>query len=388
MEPRPNTVLLNCHRFQELPTEAQVAEWFGNHLFIGEVANLLGKVGGLDIEEREKRVMVQLSSSEEVDQLLARMGEEGVEWPEFVDPATNQPIRIRGFSADNSSLRVTLLDVPRDVEDDIIRTALAQYGTVQEVKRHHLIKPGMEHILVNRVSVKLSKDREVELPTHIYGLGSSINGGDRSIWRVTYPGAPRRCYRCGNPNHMARDCRRPPITMQQVEKMPAVGEVRPAGVQQEQQPMSFAAVVKSAKYLEAAALEVTEMERLRKLKEDKKVADDQQKNEERKAKEEAIKAKVEEKRVEEDAKRSAHLAELAKNLEKAALHKKYVKNLHDQAQAEVEETAGYEKGMEKMMRWREEEVGRNEGTKRPPSSPAGAATPSKKTTPNQQHGGT
>ena len=28
MKHRPNTVLMNCHRFQELPTEVQVAEWF------------------------------------------------------------------------------------------------------------------------------------------------------------------------------------------------------------------------------------------------------------------------------------------------------------------------------------------------------------------------
>ena len=138
IKPCPNTVLLNCHRFQELPTEVQLAEWFGDHLFTGEVANLLGNVGGLDIEEREKRIMVQLSSSAEVDQLITRMGEAGVEWPEFVDPVTNQPIKIKGYSADNSTLRVTLLDVPRDVEEDTIRTAMSNYGTVQEVKRHHM----------------------------------------------------------------------------------------------------------------------------------------------------------------------------------------------------------------------------------------------------------
>ena len=75
--------MLNCSRFQELPTEAQVADWFRDLLFTGEIGNLLAKVGGLDIEEREKRILVQLSSTEEVDQLLARMGEEGVEWPDF-----------------------------------------------------------------------------------------------------------------------------------------------------------------------------------------------------------------------------------------------------------------------------------------------------------------
>ena len=110
------------------------------------MTNLLGNVGGLDIEEREKRIMVQLSGSAEVDQLVTRMGEDGVEWPEFLDPATNQPIKIKGYSADNSSLTVTLLDVPRDVEEDTIKTAMSPYGTVQQVKRHHLTKPGMEHI--------------------------------------------------------------------------------------------------------------------------------------------------------------------------------------------------------------------------------------------------
>ena len=62
VEPRPNTVMLNCNKFQELPKEGQVAEWFGDHLFIHEAAPLLGRVTGLDIEEREKRTMIQLSS--------------------------------------------------------------------------------------------------------------------------------------------------------------------------------------------------------------------------------------------------------------------------------------------------------------------------------------
>ena len=77
------------------------------------------------------------------------MGEEGVEWSEFVDPSTNQPIKIRGFSMDKSSLRVTLLDVPRYVEEDVIKTAMLEYGNVQEVKRHTLKRAGMEHIKVN-----------------------------------------------------------------------------------------------------------------------------------------------------------------------------------------------------------------------------------------------
>ena len=180
-----------------MPTEKEVAEWFGDHLFTGEAHPLLGRVGGLDIKERDKRIMVQLGTEEDVDCLLGRMGEEGVEWPGFVDPTTNQPIRIRGFSADKSSLKVTLLDVPRDVENDTVKMVMEQYGRVEEVKRHHLAKQGMEHILVNRVSVKMVKEKDAELPTTIFGLGSTTSGEDRSMWKVTYPGAPRRCYRCG-----------------------------------------------------------------------------------------------------------------------------------------------------------------------------------------------
>ena len=33
----------------------------------------------------------------------------------------------------------SLLDVPRDIEESVIKEVMAEYGTVQEVKRHHLI---------------------------------------------------------------------------------------------------------------------------------------------------------------------------------------------------------------------------------------------------------
>ena len=158
---RPFTVLLDCKAFQELPTEEEVAEWFGSCLFQDEVVDLLGNVAGLDIEERDRRILVQLTSAEDVRQLLARLGPDGLEWPQFKDPATNQTLKIKGYSMDQGSLKVTLLDVPRDVSDETIRNTMGQYGQVEEVKRHHLSAVGMEHITVNRVSVKLAKQEEV-----------------------------------------------------------------------------------------------------------------------------------------------------------------------------------------------------------------------------------
>ena len=278
MQPQPHSVLLDYKTFQELPTEDVVAEWFADQLFLEEAVGLLGKVTGLDIEEREKRILVQLSSTQDVEQLLTRMGDDGVEWPKFLDPINNQLIRIKGFFPDQRSLRVTLLDVPRDVSDETIRITMEWYRRVEEVKRHHLAKQGMEHITVNRVSVKLVKEEEVELPTTIFGLGSSTSGADLSTWRVTYPGAPERCYHCGFANHFARECTRQPITKNQVEKLPTVGE--PATEQQEQQlfpsfPRSFAVVVKSAKFVEEAAEQGGKAEDEKAAKQAKKELEDQ-----------------------------------------------------------------------------------------------------------------
>ena len=171
VKPSPFTVLMDCKAFQELPTEEEVAEWFEDELFKEELSELLGRISGLDIEERDRRILVQLTSQEDVEVLLARMGPEGVKWNKFVDPVTNQPIRIKGFSADNSSLKVTLLDVPRDVGDQVIRATMETYGRAEEVKRHHLNKPGMEHIPVNRVTVKIVKKRGCRAPCHYLWSG-------------------------------------------------------------------------------------------------------------------------------------------------------------------------------------------------------------------------
>lgn len=62
---------------------------------------------------------------------------------------------------------------------------------------------------------------------------------------------------------------------------------------------------------------------------------------------------MQQRKEEEDAKKAAHLAELAKKVEEATLHKKYVKNLHDKARAEVAEMNSYERDMEDLVGVRE-----------------------------------
>ena len=350
VEPKPFTVMLNCRQFQVLPTEKEVAEWFGDHLFSGETAPLLGRVGGLDIDERDKRIMIQLGSLEDVATLLARMGEERVAWPEFLDPATNQPIKIRGFSADKNSLMVTLLDVPRDVEDGVIREVLEKFGQVEEVSRHHLARVGMEHIKVNRVSVKMVKDKNVDLPATIFGLGLSTCGEERSVWRVTYPGAPRRCFRCGLGNHLARECRRAPLTLSQVEQMPAVGEVGEVAEVQGQQdtnfPRSFATVVKSAKFIAEAAEKIREAESMKQVQQAKKVADERRKTKEKADKEAARLGEEVKKKNDTEERRKANLERLAEKSREAQEYNEKIKSIHKRTEEEWRESRELEQRLE------------------------------------------
>ena len=379
--------MLNCKQFAVLPTEVDVAEWFGDHLFTGEVAGLLGKVGGLDIEEREKRIMVQLSSDQDVEGLLARMGEDGVPWPGFLDPITNELIKIRGYPADKNILRITLLDVPRDVDEETVRGVMAQYGRVEEVKRHHLAKAGMEHISVNRVSVRLTKDRELELPTTIFGLGSSTNGDDRSIWRVTYSGAPRRCYRCGHADHLARECRRQAITMKQVEKLPAVGEI---GQHEDPEqpsnsvPRTFACVVKSVKFREREEEQTLELERLKQDKLTKKIQEDRRRAEEKADREAAKLAEEARKKIEAEEKRAANLIRLVEVSNQAAAYKEKVKSLKDKTEKELEESRSYEKVIEAISTGHQGDD--PEGRKRAATSPT-VNPQAKKAATDPQNGG-
>jgi hypothetical protein len=88
--------------------------------------------------------MVQLGSEEDVLTLLRRIGEDGVAWPEFLDPVTNEPLKICGYSEDKKFLSVTLLYVPRDVEDETVRGVSEKASFEQN--RHGAYKGKRERI--------------------------------------------------------------------------------------------------------------------------------------------------------------------------------------------------------------------------------------------------
>ena len=138
--------------------------------------------------------------------------------------------------------------------------------------------------------------------------------------------------------------------MKQVEKMPAIGDQ----VQQEDLQdgnniaRSFAAVVKSARFIQQEEELVREVERqkqeslARKILEDRRKAEDE---ENRVAIKEAEDAR---KKQEAEEKRAANLARLAEVSKEASKYKEKVKVLHEKTQSEIKETLSYEKQIEEI----------------------------------------
>ena len=166
------------------------------------------------------------------------------------------------------------------------------------------------------------------------------------MWRLSYPGAPRRCYRCGHADHIIGDCRRQALPMRQVEKMPDVGEVL-----QEVNPdkeghtnfqSSFAAVVKSAKFIELEAEQARETERLQQVKQARKVQEERWQGEEKADREAAKQAVEARKKVETEEKRTANLARLTAASKEAEEYKEKVRCLHKRAQNNVRESRDLE----------------------------------------------
>ena len=134
-----------------------------------------------------------------------------------------------------------------------------------------------------------------------------------------------------------------------MEKLPVAGEPIPEDQQAGSSfPRSFAVVVKSPKFVQEAAEQGRKDEAEKAERLVRKEAEDQNREDEKRERELAKVEKARQKQEEEEVRRATHLAELAKKVEQATLHKKYVKNLHDKAKAEVEESTGYEREMEKL----------------------------------------
>ena len=158
--------------------------------------------------------------------------------------------------------------------------------------------------------------------------------------------------------------------MKQVEKMPAVGE---AVLAEEQQlatnlPRSFAAVVKSAKFIELESEQNRDAEKVKQENIAKKVQEERRKAEEKADRDAAKEAEEARKLVEAEGKRAANIAKLEAATKAASDYKEQVKILHDKAQQERQESRSYEQELEAIAGLKES--GELAGQKRPPTFPA------------------
>ena len=163
--------------------------------------------------------------------------------------------------------------------------------------------------------------------------------------------------------------------------MPGVGEVQQVDDQEGpvNHPRSFAAVVKSVKFIEREAEQNREAERLKQENIAKKVQEERKRADEKADRDAARGAEEARKLVEAGEKRAANLSKLQAATEAAAQYKEKVKLLHEQTQKEMQETRGYEEEIEAIAGLKES--GELAGQKRPATSPASHPPTGKKIAP-------
>ena len=178
--------------------------------------------------------------------------------------------------------------------------------------------------------------------------------------------------------------------MLQVEKLPAVGEVQQEVDQQPSTsfPLSFAAVVKSPKFVEKEAEQIREQERLKQEKLTKKVQEERRRAEEKADRDAAKLAQDARRKMEIEELRSANLSRAVEVSQKTAEYKQKMKTIAEQAKKDAQQSRGYEREVEGMSSLPQTtEPGGERGNKRGPPSPSHSSLLAKKPSTDIQNGG-
>jgi hypothetical protein len=246
LEVREHSACLLMDEFQTLPNEQELVDWLEEEVWKDEEdarTQVMEGVRFLSIEQWAKRMILTLSTEEQVNiflEVMRKEGERGRLWP-----GLEGEVRVRAEAMTKRSLVITVMDVAPETDKELVRGAMEKFGTVKRCERMTLPAP-YNRVEINKMKVELVRNSK-KMPNIIHAFGTARSAEDFLTWKLQYRGCPRYCYSCGATSHEARQCTERRAAREKLEKVASlVGEEQEeAGEAQ----LSYAAVLKDPTFL-------------------------------------------------------------------------------------------------------------------------------------------
>ena len=232
--------------FQTLPNEQEIVNWLEEEVWKDEEearTQVMEGIRFLSIEQWSKRMMLTMSTEEQVNTFLEVMrkeGERGRLWP-----GVEGEVRVRAEAMTRRSIVITVMDVAPETDKELVRRAMEKFGTVKRCERMTLPAP-YNRVELNKMKVELVRNGE-KMPNIIHAFGTARSADDFLTWKLQYRGCPRYCYSCGATSHEARQCTERRAAREKLEKVASL-----VGEEQEEtgeEQLSYAAVLKDPTFL-------------------------------------------------------------------------------------------------------------------------------------------
>ena len=154
LEVREHSACLLMDEFQTLPSVQEIADWLEGEVWKDKDEARTQVMEGfrfLSIEQWTKRLILTVSSEEQVNTFLKVMGKEGERgrlWP-----GLEGEVRVRAEPMTKRPLTITVMDVAPETDKELVKRAMEKFGTVRRCERMTMPTP------YNRVRINRMKER-------------------------------------------------------------------------------------------------------------------------------------------------------------------------------------------------------------------------------------
>ena len=127
---REHSACLLMDEFQTLPSVQEIADWLEGEVWKDEDE---ARNRFLSIEQWTKRLILTVSSEEQVNAFLEVMGKEGERgrlWP-----GLEGEVRVRAEPMTKRPITITVMDVAPETDKELVKKAMEKFGTVNRCKR-------------------------------------------------------------------------------------------------------------------------------------------------------------------------------------------------------------------------------------------------------------